>query len=78
MKWKIFLDKVFVFFISRTPLPFGSLSIVNGGEAPYNFEEIQAQIEELPSGQQFMFQRPSFNRAPRGWAMAFVPESADL
>ncbi|XP_077324433.1 myozenin-3 [Lithobates pipiens] len=63
---------------NRAPLPFGSLSVVNGGEAPYNYEEIQAQIEELPSGQQFMFQRPSFNRAPRGWAMAFVPESADL
>ncbi|XP_018411087.1 PREDICTED: myozenin-3 [Nanorana parkeri] len=61
---------------NRAPLPFGSLS-VGGGVDPYSFEEIQAEIEESPIGQ-LMFLRPSFNRAPRGWATTYVPESGDL
>ncbi|KAM3925126.1 myozenin-3 [Leptodactylus fuscus] len=63
---------------NRTPIPFGSLSVVNGGEAPNIFEELQAQIEESTSGLDLMCQRPSFNRAPRGWANKYVPESVDL
>ncbi|XP_075716019.1 myozenin-3 [Rhinoderma darwinii] len=63
---------------NRTPIPFGSLSVVNGGEAPNIFEELQAQIEESTSGLDLMCQRPSFNRAPRGWANKYVPESPDL
>ncbi|XP_073505908.1 myozenin-3 [Phyllobates terribilis] len=63
---------------NRTPIPFGSLSVVNGGDAPNIFEELQAQIEESTSGLDLMCQRPSFNRAPRGWANKYVPESPDL
>ncbi|XP_066446501.1 myozenin-3 [Eleutherodactylus coqui] len=63
---------------NKTPIPFGCLSVVNGGEAPNMFEELQAQIEQSTSGLELMCQRPSFNRAPRGWAHRYVPESADL
>ncbi|KAG8579520.1 hypothetical protein GDO81_010923 [Engystomops pustulosus] len=63
---------------NKTPIPFGSLSVVNGSEAPNIFEELQAQIEESTSGLDLMCQRPSFNRAPRGWANKYVPESPDL
>ncbi|XP_044137076.1 myozenin-3 [Bufo gargarizans] len=63
---------------NRTPIPFGSLSVVDGGEAPNIFEELQAQIEESTSGLDLMCRRPSFNRAPRGWANKYVPESPDL
>ncbi|XP_063784727.1 myozenin-3 [Pseudophryne corroboree] len=63
---------------NRTPIPFGSLSMVDNGTAPIIFEELQAQIEESTSGLELMCQRPSFNRAPRGWAMRYVPESVDL
>ncbi|XP_069809773.1 myozenin-3 [Dendropsophus ebraccatus] len=63
---------------NRTPIPFGSLSIEYNGEAPNIFEELQAQIEESTSGLDLMCHRPSFNRAPRGWANKYVPESPDL
>lgn len=73
------INNVVVLFLSpRTPLPFGSLSAANDLVAPYLFDEIQAQIEELPSGQQLMSRRRSFNREPRGWATSYVPESVDL
>ncbi|XP_056425457.1 myozenin-3 isoform X2 [Hyla sarda] len=63
---------------NRTPIPFGSLSIENGGEAPNIFEELQAQIEESTNVLDLMCHRPNFNRAPRGWANKYVPESPDL
>ncbi|XP_068129152.1 myozenin-3 [Hyperolius riggenbachi] len=63
---------------NRAAIPFGSLSVVNGGTAPTIFEELQAQLEESSSGLDLMCHRPTFNRAPRGWTMKFVPESADL
>ncbi|XP_075066167.1 myozenin-3 [Mixophyes fleayi] len=63
---------------NRTPIPFGSLSLMDDGTAPNIFEDLQAQIEESTSGLELMCQRPSFNRAPRGWAMRYVPESVDL
>ncbi|KAG8438936.1 hypothetical protein GDO86_005209 [Hymenochirus boettgeri] len=63
---------------NRTPIPFGSLSVLENMNAPTIFEELQAQIEEATSGLQLMCQRPTFNRAPRGWAMKFLPETVDL
>nr|DBA30593.1 TPA: hypothetical protein GDO54_006554 [Pyxicephalus adspersus] len=63
---------------NRTPIPFGSLSGVYDGVIPYTYEETQAEIEQSPSGQQLMLQRPSFNKAPKGWALTYVPESEDL
>ncbi|XP_063303946.1 myozenin-3 [Pelobates fuscus] len=63
---------------NRTPLPFGSLSVVGGLTGPTMYEELQSQIEEATSGLELMCQRPSFNRAPRGWSLKFIPESVDL
>ncbi|KAM4677941.1 myozenin-3 [Discoglossus pictus] len=63
---------------NRAPTPFGSLSFIGRTPAPTIFDELQAQIEEASSGLELMCQRPSFNRAPRGWTMKFVPESVDL
>ncbi|XP_053574642.1 myozenin-3 [Bombina bombina] len=63
---------------NRTPIPFGSFSVFDSLSAPTIFEELQAQIEESTSGLELMCQRPSFNRAPRGWSMKFIPESDDL
>ncbi|KAM8973152.1 myozenin-3 [Pelodytes ibericus] len=63
---------------NRTPIPFGSLSAIDDMTAPNIFEELQAQIEESTSGLELMGRRPSFNRAPRGWAMKYIPESVDL
>ncbi|KAM4747886.1 myozenin-3 [Rhinophrynus dorsalis] len=63
---------------NRAPIPFGSLSVLDSTAAPTIFEELQAQIEESVSGLELMCQRPSFNRAPRGWAMKYIPETADL
>ncbi|XP_053320342.1 myozenin-3 [Spea bombifrons] len=64
---------------NRTPVPFGSLSVVDGSMTPNIFEELQAHIEETETnGLELMSQRPSFNRTPRGWAMKYIPESVDL
>ncbi|OCT86344.1 myozenin-3 [Xenopus laevis] len=63
---------------NSTPIPFGSLSVLENTNAPTMFEELQAQIEEATSGLELMCKRPSFNRTPRGWAMKFIPETADL
>ncbi|XP_075458212.1 myozenin-3 [Ascaphus truei] len=63
---------------NRAPIPFGSFSAVGRMAAPSVFEELQAQIDEVATGEELMCQRPSFNRAPRGWTMKFIPESVDL
>uniref|UniRef100_A0A8C5MH78 Myozenin 3 n=1 Tax=Leptobrachium leishanense TaxID=445787 RepID=A0A8C5MH78_9ANUR len=63
---------------NRTPLPFGSLSVIDSLTGPTMYEDVQAQIEEATSGLELMCQRPSFNRTPRAWSMKFIPETADL
>ncbi|XP_077182677.1 myozenin-3 [Paroedura picta] len=60
---------------NRTPTPFGGLLLNDVYPVP-GFEMNEAQTDTM-SSLELMLNRPSFNRAPRGWIQA-VPESEEL
>ncbi|XP_060094299.1 myozenin-3 [Heteronotia binoei] len=60
---------------NRTPTPFGGLLLNDVYPVP-GFEMNEAQTDTM-SSLELMLNRPSFNRAPRGWVQA-MPESEEL
>ncbi|XP_063044860.1 myozenin-2 [Engraulis encrasicolus] len=62
---------------NRAAMPFGGPMASRRVIPVINYEEVEAQ--NLPgSVQDRIAQRPTFNRAPRGWGMAYTPESSEL
>ncbi|XP_078509729.1 myozenin-3 [Lissotriton helveticus] len=62
---------------NRAPTPFGGCTPRQRMVLLPLFEEAPPQ-PQLPSSLELMSKRRSFNQAPRGWNMAYIPESDDL
>lgn len=62
---------------NRSAMPFGGLMASKRVNPVIGFEAVESQI--LPGATlDRMYQRPNFNRAPRGWGMSYGPESNEL
>ncbi|XP_027021046.1 myozenin-2 isoform X2 [Tachysurus fulvidraco] len=62
---------------NRVAMPFGGPMQSKRVIPTINFEAVESQ--NLPcSTVERMVKRPSFNRAPRGWASSYLPESNEL
>lgn len=58
-------------------MPFGGAMASKRVIPVISFEAVESQ--KLPSvAQDRMFQRPNFNRAPKGWGIDYSPESNEL
>ncbi|XP_069510138.1 myozenin-3 [Ambystoma mexicanum] len=62
---------------NRAAIPFGGCAPSERMMALPLFEEAPPQ-PEMPGSLELMCKRRSFNRAPRGWRMQYIPESDDL
>ncbi|XP_029021443.1 myozenin-2-like isoform X2 [Betta splendens] len=62
---------------NRSPMPFGGAMASRRVVPVIGFEAVESQ--NLPGvALDRMCQRPNFNRAPRGWALDYCPESNEL